>query len=201
MLEKKKKKKLSATYDADGNQLTVVIAGKEIPFDKKFKENQASKQKHFIDNKEMLAEVIKSKADGVITDRLCIIFKTLVERLKYSSQGNFAGYTYLPDMQSEAFVHLVTHAWTKFDETKYDNPFGFFSMVTTNCFKSILKKEKRQREIRDALLCRAGSAASMRYEEEHGSYGDRSWMEDEKFYSVDYSVPAAGMIDLNEDNV
>lgn len=100
---------------------------------------------------------------GQISNRLIRSLMTLVDR--YSQRGNFRNYTYLDDMKGQALVQL-SHAALKFDESKSDNPFAFYTTCIRHCFIKILKDEKKNRQIRDELLTNAGMSASYSFQED-----------------------------------
>ena len=94
-----------------------------------------------------------SQDHGRLTDELAKMIMLLVER--FSQKGNFRGYSYIADMRGDAITHLVDVA-LKFDESKSDNPFAFYTTVTSNNFKGFLGSEKRIRTIRDDLMMAEG---------------------------------------------
>lgn len=95
---------------------------------------------------------------GRISNKLGRMFLKLVEN--YSRIGKFRSYTYLDEMQGNALAHLVAIA-LKFDESKSDNPFGFYSISIKHCFVRVLNVERRVQEIRDELLIANGASPSM----------------------------------------
>lgn len=111
----------------------------------------------YLSNKNLLTEISKSKAQDKPTRTLVDMMMKMVDR--YSTKGNFRGYSYLDDMKSEALVHLV-NAWHKFDETKSNNPFAYYSTIITNAFVRVLNAEKKSQDIRDDLLEIAGKDPS-----------------------------------------
>lgn len=101
---------------------------------------------------------------GRISNKLGMMFLKLVEN--YARIGKFRSYTYLEEMKGNALQHLVSIA-LKFDESKSDNPFGFYSISIKHCFVRVLNIEKRAQEIRDDLLIAYGAAPSMTRQIEH----------------------------------
>lgn len=61
------------------------------------------------------------------------------------------GNSYLSDMKGDARFALCQNA-LKFDETKTQNPFSYYTQIVWSCFLSYLDKEKKVSRIRDALL-------------------------------------------------
>lgn len=117
----------------------------------------------YIKNKELFEEVVKCKQTGVISDKLAQGFIQIATR--YGSKPNFANYTYREDMVAEAIVTLC-EKWNQFDPERTQNPFAYFTQIIHNKFLQTLKKEKSQRNIRDALLVDSGMAASWNYQDD-----------------------------------
>lgn len=116
----------------------------------------------YLTNKELLAEVIVAKERGVMTDKLARMLMMLTR--KYSKKGNFVNYTYNDDMVSYALMMLV-RTWNSFNPEKSSNPFAFYTQCIKNSFVQYLKQEKRQRNIRDALLVDNGMNPSFGYDD------------------------------------
>ncbi len=88
-------------------------------------EKKPTKRKtNYLSNKSLLAEVIKSKEAGTMSDELAKMLQLLTAR--YGKKGNFANYTYNEDMQAFAMMSLVK-TWNGFDPNKSSNPFAFFT--------------------------------------------------------------------------
>jgi hypothetical protein len=120
-------------------------------------------KKSYLTNSELLEELRICKKKGVLTDKMAGMFVLLVKR--YATKGNWVGYSYNEDMQGVALVDLCRQ-WNKFDETKSNNPFAFFTQCVKNTFIQFLNKEKKQRDIKNALIVEAGASPSDSYAEE-----------------------------------
>jgi hypothetical protein len=104
------------------------------------------RKKHYIDKDEMMAELIKYDETGEISEKLGKMFKDLVDN--YGSLPKFSGYSCIEEMKSSALERMVTQVG-KFDVTRKDaNPFAYFTLTAHRQFLAVLKKEKRQWEIR-----------------------------------------------------
>lgn len=90
---------------------------------------------------------------GKVSNKLAMMFLKLVER--YSQKGNWRGYTYLEDMKGQALMQLVETA-LKFDESKSDNAFAYYTMIVTNCFRGTLNSEDKISTIKNKLMIDAG---------------------------------------------
>ncbi len=119
---------------------------------------------NYLNNKDMLAEVIKSKEQDKMTDKLAHMLQLLSAR--YGKKGNWANYTYNEDMQAYAMLMLVK-TWRSFNPEKSNNPFAFFTQCIKNSFIQYLNQEKKQRDVRDSLLVDNGLSPSHTYQMEH----------------------------------
>ena len=129
---------------------------------------------NYLNNKDLLAEVIKSKSQNKMTDKLAHMLTLLTTR--YASKGNFASYSYLDDMRSYAML-MLCKTWNSFNIEKSENPFAFFTQCIKNSFRQYLNSEKKQRDIRDQLLVDAGMSPSLRFQMDH--QGEIGGFEDE----------------------
>lgn len=151
------------------------------------KKRRAPKQ--YLNNADLLQEVIKSHAQGRMTDGLAKMLTLLCAR--YASKGNFANYTYNDDMQAYALM-MLCRTWKNFNSDKYSNPFAYYTQCVKNCFRQYLMSEKKHRIIRDKLLVANGMAPSHTYlmdmegATEDGSYQFESIPHNDDFtYNVD----------------
>jgi len=78
---------------------------------------------------------------------------------RYGSRGNWRGYTYNDEMQSQALLQL-SQIGLQFDESKSENPFAYYTAAITNSFTRILNVEKKHQSLRDDLLQEAGQTPS-----------------------------------------
>lgn len=122
------------------------------------------KKVNYLNNKDMLAEVVKSKEQGKMTNKLAHMLQTLAAR--YGRKGNYSNYTYNDDMQAYA-MYMLVKTWDKFNPEKSSNPFAFFTQCIKHSFIQYLNQEKRQRDIRDSMLVEHGLTPSYTYQMEH----------------------------------
>ena len=90
-----------------------------------------------------------SPTHGRMTNKLAHMFMKLCER--YATRSNWRGYTYNDEMRSQALLQL-SYIGLKFDESKSQNPFAYYTAAVTNSFTRILNVEKRNQNIRDDIL-------------------------------------------------
>lgn len=145
------------------------------------KQPASKKKTNYLNNKDLLHEVIKSKEQGEMTNKLATMLQLLTT--KYAKKGNFSGYSYNDDMQAYAMLMLV-RTWKSFDPEKSNNPFAFFTQCIKNSFIQYLNQEKRQRDIRDEKLVNEGMLPSFKYQMEHGqdNHEEQNLVEDEEDY-------------------
>lgn len=110
-----------------------------------------------------------SLSQGRVTNKLAMMFMKLVER--YSQKGNWRGYTYLDEMKSQALMQLVETA-LKFDESKSDNAFSYYTMIVTNCFRGTLNSEDKISTIKNKLMIDAGYNPSYNFQLDHEMGGN-----------------------------
>lgn len=77
----------------------------------------------------------------IISEELGEIFLLIVDNLANSRQ--FINYSddWKAEMKSDALYNSIKYI-DKFDATKYNNPFGYFTMIAFNSFRMRIKKEK-----------------------------------------------------------
>lgn len=126
----------------------------------------------YLKNAELLAEVIKCKEAGKLSNKLAMMLHMLTTR--YASKPNFSGYTYIDDMIAEALADLCKNA-LKFKPERSSNPFAFYTQCIHNSFLGYLNNEKKHRRIRDAMLVEIGENPSFNFQEEYkNGLGDQS---------------------------
>lgn len=127
--------------------------------------------RNYLSNHNILEQLTISKKQGRMSDELAKMISLLCER--YASKGNFSGYTYVEDMKSYALLNICKN-WALFDETKYNNPFAYYTQYIKNSYIQYLKMEKKQRNIRDALLIDKGLDASFTYQLDYSTMDNNS---------------------------
>lgn len=99
-----------------------------------------------------------SNEHGRLTEELGKMIWELANR--YSTRSSWRGYSYREDMVADAVDNLVENA-LKFDESRTQNPFAFYTTCVTNRFRRVWREEEQQQHIRDDLLISYGKAPSM----------------------------------------
>jgi hypothetical protein len=124
------------------------------------------KNKDYLSNKEMLAEIIACQERREISPKLSKMFILLAT--KYSTKANFSGYTYRDEMVATGILASVS-AFPKFNPAKSDNPFAYFTKCIHRAFLQILNKEKNHQNIRDKMLVQTGQEPSFTYLDKHST--------------------------------
>jgi DNA-directed RNA polymerase specialized sigma subunit len=122
---------------------------------------------HYVTNAQLLEAIARDKKANRLSGELAKMLWMIAERYSYSH--SFANYSFREDMVSFAVTNLVAN-WHKFDPTKSDNPFAFYTTAVYRSFLQYLSDEKKQREIRDELLIDAGANPSFSYQEKSASH-------------------------------
>lgn len=90
-----------------------------------------------------------SRDHGNLTRKLATMYLKLCER--YATRSNWRGYTYVEEMKGSALLQL-SQIGLKFDESKSQNPFAYYTAAITNSFTRVLNEEKKNQNIRDDIL-------------------------------------------------
>lgn len=88
-----------------------------------------AKSKHYLNNKDLLFEIIESKKVGELTNKavkmLILLAERVVSRLPYSD-------SFLrEEAESGAKLDLLLY-WDRFDESKSNNAFAYFTQIAKN---------------------------------------------------------------------
>ena len=114
---------------------------------------------HYVNNKEILAIMkeyrvayLKTKEETERPPMPPRVADAIVQiATKMSRMHNFIGYSYRPDMISDAILQL-TAKFHLFDPEKSDNFFGYASQLCWNAFIGRIKVEQKQTSIRARLI-------------------------------------------------
>jgi len=102
--------------------------------------------KYYVNNKDLLKEVIDFKKKGIASNALALMLINIAKR--YSSKGSFARYTWREDMVSEAVLTCIKYL-KNFNSEKSDNAFAYVTQICKNSFKAYIKKQTKHKEIKD----------------------------------------------------
>jgi DNA-directed RNA polymerase specialized sigma24 family protein len=86
-------------------------------------------------------DIVKPQISNYIGQSIMLICNNLAKK------PNFSGYTYKQDMISDAIIDCVA-AVDKFDPSRTNNPFAYFTQIAWHAFLRRLQKEKKQTYIK-----------------------------------------------------
>ncbi len=149
------------------------------------------KKAPYLKNKDLLAEVIRCREEGKMSDTLAKMLQNLTA--KYGRSSRFGGYTFNKDMQAYAMM-MLCKTWVGFNPERGSNAFAYYTQSIKNSFKQFLNREKVQRVVRDELLVNQGLTPSFTYTSEH-SKADQHFVYDEE----DHGQVVQDMKEMNDD--
>ncbi len=128
--------------------------------------------KHYIIKNDKAVEVGRShskdgefcQTQGALTEKLAGMFLLLVNR--YSQRANWRGYSYVDEMIGQSLLQLSEMS-LKFDESKSDNPFAYYTRIIQNSFTRVLNTEKKNQREKDEILINRGQLPSFSRQMEH----------------------------------
>ena len=123
-----------------------------------------AKKQHYVDNKELLAAVIRYKEDVEIaqinnkpkpkvSEYIGGCFLKIATHLSY--RPNFIKYMYKDDMICDGIENCIQYI-DNFDPAKSKNPFAYFTQIVYYAFLRRIAKEKRQLDIKEKILEKSG---------------------------------------------
>lgn len=122
------------------------------------------KEKGYLSNSEMFKEVLKCQENDKLSEELGTMFMIMAKRI--ATKPNFSGYSYKDEMIGNGVV-ACCGALHKFDPNKSENTFAYYTSIIHNAFIQILNKEKKQQDIRDALLVKENMTPSFNFTDRH----------------------------------
>lgn len=132
--------------------------------------------KKYLNNKDLIVQLALSHKQDKMTEELAKMLNVLIDR--YASKGRFAvTESFKDDMKANAQITIVKF-WRSFDVTKSDtpNPFAYFTTVVRNAFFQYQNHEKKQRDVKNAMLIEIDKSPSyaymVQYEEEQRAEHD-----------------------------
>jgi len=109
------------------------------------------KTNYYVTNRDLYDEIVKYKETGIMSQELGKML--LLVANKYSSKGNFAGYTWRQDMVSEAIFTCVKYL-KNFNPEKSTNAFAYVTQIIKNSFIVYINEQKKHSKIKD--MCYKG---------------------------------------------
>lgn len=138
-------------------------------------------KKNYISNKDFYAALVRykdackvakeaGKQIPIIPNDIALCFMALSNN--YAKKANFYHISFKEDMVSEAILTCVINVH-KFDPSKSDNPFSYFTTAVHNAFLQRINKENRQQDIKKRFI-KSMSESSIFLED--GSEGESNYV-------------------------
>ncbi len=139
------------------------------------------KNTHYIDNKKFLASLIEYRSscaeaqkrgeeDPIIPNYIGECFIKIANHLCFKT--NFINYSFRDDMVSDGIENCLV-AVKKFDPTKSENPFAYFTQIVYFAFIRRIQKEKKQQSIKYKMLENVDLDEIITQEQDSGDYNDQ----------------------------
>lgn len=142
--------------------------------------------KNFLNNADLLAEIIACQATNTISPTLYEMMRLLIAKI--AIKPNWRNYSWVDEFKADAMLAMVhtpklnrqpsdIPACLKFNPAKSTNPFAYYTTIIHNSFLRTLKKELAQRDTKDGLMIREGFEPSFYAQEK-----DRDLLADNPVY-------------------
>ncbi len=155
--------------------------------------------KNYVNNKEFykkMKDFIESGEKDVPEDISLTIYQ-ICSRL--ATKANFCGYSYKDDMVMFAFEQCFKNV-RKFDPSKSNNPFAYFTQIAYNAFIKIINDEKKQQAIKMYLA--KSNVVEDEYEDDGNGSGANKMAEGlRKYYRSDIINDSIGVYDIDNENM
>ena len=150
-------------------------------------------KQHYVDNKALLAEMIKYKAAvneskekdlprPVVSEYIGECIMKIAEHLSY--RPNFINYTYKEDMICDGIENCLLYI-DNFDPDKSKNPFAYFTQIIYYAFIRRIQKEKKQQHIRHKVIENMSIDVMMNEGDDQAAFVDylqKNFLPDEAVY-------------------
>ena len=97
---------------------------------------------------ELWYEVVVSKKNGRMTNKLAVMLTDLVTR--HGKSRRYYKYKYRDDMEAHAMM-MLCKTWDNFKPELSDNPFAYYTSCIIGSFCYVLNKERKERDIKEEL--------------------------------------------------
>jgi len=115
----------------------------------------SKKPSNYVNNKTLHNELVKWYNSGSNTGEIPSVIVEAVMQIcdRLGMKNNFRGYTYLSEMQGSALLScVVALKEKKYDPTKSENPFAYFTQIAYNEFIRVINEEKKHSYIKHKSL-------------------------------------------------
>jgi DNA-directed RNA polymerase specialized sigma24 family protein len=155
-----------------------------------------SKGEHYVSNSDLLAEVIKFKDEGKMSEDLGKML--LMISTHYSTKSNFSGYTWKQDMISESVFTCVKYL-KNFKPEKSTNAFAYVTQIIKNSFKLYITDQKKHSKIKD--VCYRGYEMYQSDNRDNNHYTQKSLDYENILSFVDENVKVKEDVGLEKNEV
>lgn len=139
------------------------------------------KPAHYVDNKKFLAALIEykdtcnqaraeSREVPILPTYIGECFIKISSHLSY--KANFINYSFKDDMISDGIENCLVAA-EKFDPTKSENPFAYFTQIVYFAFLRRIQKEKRQQATKYRMLEEVDIEGIIAQEHDSGEFNNQ----------------------------
>lgn len=141
----------------------------------------------YVNNKDFNQAIIefherkKDNSKEKIPDNIVRMLIAMANKL--ATRYNFNGYSYKDEFIQDGILRCI-EIFHNFDPEKSKNPFSYFTTVLFNSFVQRIKKEKKERVMRDTLI--------MTQEIYHLDEGDEKMMINKDIVIGDYQFDSMG---------
>lgn len=97
---------------------------------------------------ELWYEVVVSKKNGRMTDKLAVMLTDMVDR--YGRSPNYKSFSYNEDMCAYAMM-MLCRTWSKFDPDRFTNAFAYYTTCIKGAFCHFISKERKEQQIKEEL--------------------------------------------------
>lgn len=124
-----------------------------------YKNSKQIKENYYVNNKEFYEELVSylnlckehenaGKQIPIVPDNLATKIIKIANKLSF--RPNFINYTFKNEMKSDAIFYCIKYL-RKFNPTKSNNPFAYFTQICYNAFIRRIKLEERNTEVKIKL--------------------------------------------------
>lgn len=129
--------------DEEDEEIEEIEKPKEPEVKKRGK--KADKTKFYVDPKEFDKQIINYYNSGILNNELAEMVSKIAHKLSYAP--NFINYSYREEMVGDGIIRMFKALMTKkYNHTKGNNPFSYFTRIAFNAFRNRIKKEKNIHE-------------------------------------------------------
>jgi len=129
--------------DFDAEEIEKIIVEDDTKPKKRGK--KPDKTKFYVDPKEFDQQIIVYYNSGVLNDELAEMVSKIAHKLSYAP--NFINYSYREEMVGDGIIRMFKALMSKkYNHSKGNNPFSYFTRIAFNAFRNRIKKEKHIHE-------------------------------------------------------